>query len=433
MLRNSALITAVTALILTGAIAAAGPASGKSSAPKQAILTSSATRPATSLGYSVAVSGRTVVVGAPDTVTGAGGGQGAVYVYTEPKHGGWRNATQTAVLTVAGDPAGENGGLGESVAISGSTIFATDPQSADLDGAVYAFNKPSGGWRSTSHPSATMRPTAHIYYYVGYGLAVSGGTVAVEATEPTGLFVGHPAALIFTRPTGGWKGNVTQKAALVRPDVSYWGESLGIAVSATTVVIGCSELDTSSGTPPAFVYTRPTTGWTTTDTPTATLTSGAAGYDGFGSSAALSGSHVLVGAPGSDGGSPNVRGAVYVFNEPTGGWSAAADPASPAGKFTDPGEKLADADGFALAVSGRTLVVGAESRTQGSHLYVGATYLFTEPASGWTHAKETARLTPPHVQTGDFYGEAVAVSGSTVVIGASGAADNEGTAYAARS
>jgi hypothetical protein len=37
------------------------------------------------------------------------------------------------------------------------------------------------------------------------------------------------------------------------------------------------------------------------------------------------------------------------------------------------------------------------------------------------------------VQTGDFYGEAVAVSGSTVVIGASGAADNEGTAYAARS
>src|SRR5579884_2381082 len=71
------------------------------------------------MGESVAVSGSTIVVGAPDHQVGANPQQGAVYVFTKPASG-WANATQTAELTASDGAASDM--LGFSVAISGQTI-----------------------------------------------------------------------------------------------------------------------------------------------------------------------------------------------------------------------------------------------------------------------------------------------------------------------
>jgi hypothetical protein len=51
-------------------------------------------------GLSIAVSGNTVVVGAPGANDGSNQGAGAVYVFTKPENG-WANMTQTAKLTCA--------------------------------------------------------------------------------------------------------------------------------------------------------------------------------------------------------------------------------------------------------------------------------------------------------------------------------------------
>jgi serine/threonine protein kinase len=49
--------------------------------------------------------------------------------------------------------------------------------------------------------------------------------------------------------------------------------------------------------------------------------------------------------------------------------------------------------GNAVAVSGNTMVVGASDATVGSNTDQGVVYVFTEPASGWTSMTQTAKLT----------------------------------------
>src|SRR5207302_3539533 len=77
------------------------------------------------VGFSVGVSGDTIVVGAPFTiimsVITANFEQGAVYVYTKPSSG-WASATQSATLTALNGAEDED--LGTSVAIAGDTVAA---------------------------------------------------------------------------------------------------------------------------------------------------------------------------------------------------------------------------------------------------------------------------------------------------------------------
>jgi hypothetical protein len=80
------------------------------------------------LGLSTAVSGNTIVAGAPYATVNGNFAQGAAYVFVKPGSG-WQNATEKAKLT-ASDGAAEDflggaGGLGENgVGISGDTVVA---------------------------------------------------------------------------------------------------------------------------------------------------------------------------------------------------------------------------------------------------------------------------------------------------------------------
>ena len=71
------------------------------------------------LGYSVAVSGNTVVVGAPFDDVRADADQGSAYVFVEAG-GGWASGTEPAKLTASDGAAGDQ--FGSSVAVSGDTV-----------------------------------------------------------------------------------------------------------------------------------------------------------------------------------------------------------------------------------------------------------------------------------------------------------------------
>jgi hypothetical protein len=96
-------------------------------------------------GYSVAVSGDTVVAGAPDDDVGSQSNQGSAYVYVRPETG-WLDTTQTAKLT-AGDGTGGDK-LGTSVAVSGDTVvvgaYAHDVGSNSGQGSAYVYVRPVG-------------------------------------------------------------------------------------------------------------------------------------------------------------------------------------------------------------------------------------------------------------------------------------------------
>jgi hypothetical protein len=81
-------------------------------------------------GFSVAIDGDTVVVGADHDDIGGNGGQGSAYVFERPP-GGWANMNESAKLT-ASDGEGDDH-FGVSVAIDGDTLVV------GADGSAYVF------------------------------------------------------------------------------------------------------------------------------------------------------------------------------------------------------------------------------------------------------------------------------------------------------
>jgi hypothetical protein len=383
------------------------------------------------LGAAVAVSGSTIVVGAP------GGGDGAVYVYSLPASGGWASATQTAELT-ASDATG-NDALGTSVAISGSTIVAGAPYNNADSGSVYVYTEPAGGWQTTANYTAqlTVSDSASGDQF-GSSVAISGSTIVAGSpyhTYSCGYEQG--AAYVFTAPSGG--GWVTTSAqtgelAVTGGCGTNTEDQLGssVAVSASTIAVGANE-DDSGGNGAVYVYTAPGGAWfgnpNNQELQNAELTaSDGAAYDELGNSVGLSpsGSTIVAGAPDHTVGGNGGQGAAYVYTQPPGGWIDANENA----ELTTSDGAAGDNLGNSVAISGSTIIAGAPYHGTNAQ---GAAYLYTEPAGGWINANENAELTASDGAAGDVLGYGVGVSGSTIVAGAPyrevGSNDYEGVAY----
>jgi hypothetical protein len=84
----------------------------------------------------------------------------------------------------------------------------------------------------------------------------------------------------------------------------------------------------------------------------------------------------------------------------------------------------AEYDGFgdSISIRGRTVAVGAWEATVCGKTNEGAAYVFVEPSAGWANMTQTAKLTPSDGIADEDFGMSLAVSGDTVVVGANGAA-----------
>jgi hypothetical protein len=378
-------------------------------------------------GYSIAVSGNTVVVGAPEHKVGANAQQGAVYVFTMGA-GGWANATQTAELTDSAGPAGAE--LGYSVAISGNTIAAGEPAGTELlhdsnpthsQGTVDVFTT-AGAWASTGTPNAQLTESSETDVLggeLGWSVAISGKTIVAGA--PFDGTHGDPEgeAFVFTEPAGGWSGAHTEAAELKESDPSgedHFGES--VAISDNTIVAGARYFAQSRGGPEqgvAFVYTESGGGWSGTHIQTAELlASDPSGSDELGYSVGVSGNTVVAGAFNHKVGQESGQGAAYVFAMPGGGWKDMTQTAELTSSEPIEGNAL----GFSVAISGSTVVAGAPSHQVGQDSDQGIVYVFTEPSGGWVNAAQTETLTASDGTPSDNLGYSVAISGGTIASGA---------------
>ena len=154
--------------------------------------------------------------------------------------------------------------------------------------------------------------------------------------------------------------------------------------------------------------------------------------DQFGSGVAISGDTVVVGAQYEDSAATGVNGsqvdnslaesgAAYIFVKSGGIWSQQA-------YLKAHNTGLADSFGCRVAISGDTVVVGATAErsnatgvngnaADNSVISAGAAYVFTRTGTTWS---QQAYLKPANIQTAGLFGGAVAVSGDTVLVGASG-------------
>lgn len=376
------------------------------------------------LGYSISISGSTIVVGAPQATVGSNTYQGAAYVFVEPK-AGWMNMPQTAKLT-ASDGAPYNY-FGNSVSIDGSTIVvgAMDATigSNQGQGAAYVFVQPTGGWANGNETAKLTASDGGLDDFFGYSVSISGSTVVVgepHATVDSNFDQG--AAYVYVEPAGGWVGS-TETAKLTSNGVT--GDQFGqsVSINGSTIAIGAPYVAAggkySQGA--AYVFTEPAGGWVDM-TPTAELTvASGPGGEYFGTSIATSGSTVVAGAPGAN----SFAGAAYVFAMPAGGWANMTQ----TGTLTASAGIADDLLGSSVSISGTTIAAGAEHAIIGSATWAGAAYLFVMPTGGWTNMTQNSRLVVSHGSAYTDFGAAVSISGNTVAVGAYGFSSYTGAGY----
>ncbi|MBI5363776.1 MAG: FG-GAP repeat protein [Planctomycetes bacterium] len=356
-------------------------------------------------GYAVAVSGDTIVVGAwneDSSAAGVNGNQsdnsvsnaGAAYVFV-------RNGTtwsQQAYLKASNPDVGDE--FGYPVGISGDTIVvgarlessdatgvngAQNNNNASLSGAAYVFVRNGTTWSQQAYLKASNSEANDVF---GSTVAISGDTVVVgtasERSNATGVngnqadnsLVGAGAAYVFARSGTTWSQQAYLKASNTG-SIDQFGHSL--AISGDTIAVGAvGEASNATG---------------------------------------VNGNQLDNSASGS--------GAVYVFARSGTTWSQQAYV-----KASNP--DVGDTFGRSVAVSGSTLVVGAEgessnatgvngNQANNASGRSGAAYVFVRNGTTWS---QQAYLKASNNGLQDEFGGSVAASGDLVLVGAVGEGSN---------
>ena len=152
------------------------------------------------LGMSVAVSGNTVVAGAPRAVAqGSNFGPGIAYVFVKPANGWPASMEQTAELTASDGVSGDF--LGRSVSVSSKTVVAGAPRASIGNnlgqGAAYLFVEPKGGWTNMHETAKLSVSNGAAGDNFGQSVGISGKTVVGGAPYASVSFFQQGAAYVF--------------------------------------------------------------------------------------------------------------------------------------------------------------------------------------------------------------------------------------------
>jgi hypothetical protein len=249
--------------------------------------------------------------------------------------------------------------------------------------------------------------------------ASPGPAASAHPNLPQGLLpavrdtLGPQAAAALAAPTA-------QQARLNAADAEA-GDWFGwsVALSGDTALIGAPYEDPDLGAGPinnagsAYVFVRSGATWSQQAKLNA---ADAETGDWFGRSVALSGDTALIGAPNEDpdlGSGPLTNaGSAYVFVRSGATWSQQA-------KLNAADAEAGDRFGWSVALSGDTALVGAPHEDPdlggGPISYAGSAYVFVRSGATWS---QQAKLNAADAEAGDWFGEAVALSGDTALVGA---------------
>jgi hypothetical protein len=367
-------------------------------------------------GYSVAISGNTAIVGARHhQYVGVNLHQGSAYIFV--RSGSlW---SQQARLTTSDGANGDN--FGTAVAISGDTVIVGAPYKDvgpnPSQGAAYVFVKPAGGWADMQETAKLTASDGAQYDVFGFSVAISGDTAIIGAYSSGGNMASPGAAYVFAKPGSGW-ANARETAKLTASDGAV-GDQFGysVAISGDTAIVGAplAKVNANPGQGAAYVFVMPASGWaTTSETAKLSASDGAVGDD-FGNSVAISGDTAIVGAPNASVGSINThQGAAYVYVKPGSVWVDASENA----KLSASDGANGNSFGFSVAISGDTAIVGAVYVDANANPSQGAAYVFLMPSGGWTNTRETAKLNASDGTSAENIGWSVATSAGTVIVGA---------------
>jgi hypothetical protein len=433
-------------------------------------LKASNTEAVDQFGFSVAIDGDRMVVGATtedSNATSVNGNEadnsasisGAAYVFSFDGTS-W---VQEAYLKASNAEGGDQ--FGFSVAIDGDRIVvganressnATGvngneaDNSANASGAAYVFTFDGTSWVQEAYLKASNTNGADLF---GRAVSISGNRIVVGASGEDSAATGvdgndannsatnSGAAYVFHFDGSDW----TQEAYLKASNTGahdWFGWS--VAISGERIVVGASDEEsaatgvngdqadnsaTNSGA--AYVFHFDGSAWTQEAYLKASNTNGA---DFFGRTLSISGDRIVVGALEEDSNATGVNGnaannsasdsgAAYVFRFDGSAWTQEA-------YLKASNTEGTDQFGCSVSISGERIVVGAleedsnstgvnGSEADNSATNSGAAYVFTFDGTSWV---QEAYLKASNTNGADLFGRAVSISGNRIAVGATGEA-----------
>ena len=295
-----------------------------------------------------------------------------------------------------------NSYFGSAAALNGSTALIGADGDNSFQGAAYLFANSNGTWSEGQKLTASDGLPGDEF---GYRVVLTDNTILVGAfTATVGGVVSQGAAYVFTQSNGTW----SESQKLIASDGGLFDNfGASVALDGSTLVVGANGATVGGNAAQGAVYVFTESNGTWTQTQKLTANDGAA-YDNFGLSVALKGSTILVGSPRAAI-CPNAgQGALYVFTESNGTWSQTQ-------KLTASDGAANDSFGESVGLEGSTALIGAYNATINGHTWQGAAYIFTESNGNWS---EGQKLTASDGTAGANFGNAVALNGSTALIGA---------------
>jgi hypothetical protein len=378
----------------------------------KAKLTASDGAEGDNFGLSVSVSDDTVVVGARYD-DDHGTSSGAAYVF-DRNQGGADNWGLVKKLT-ASDGAAEDY-FGEAVAVAGDLLVvgaSYDDDNGENSGSAYLFSRNQGG---ADNWGLVKKPTASdgaAGDAFGVSVAMDGDTVVVGAYRDDDYGTDSGAAYVFDRNQGG-ADNWGQVTKLTAADGAAW-DWFGVRVSidGDTVVVGTpTDDDLGTDSGSVYVFARNQGGTDNWGLVKKLTASDGAAEDRFGYAVAISGDNLVVGAYQDDDQDAD-SGSAYVFSRNQGG----ADNWGQVKKLTASDGAAEDHFGQSVAVAGDVLVVGAY-RDDDHGTDSGAAYVFDRNRGGADNWGQVEKVTASDGAAGDYFGSAVSASGDDITLGA---------------
>jgi hypothetical protein len=377
------------------------------------------------LGWSVAIDGNTAVIGAPfhnEDVSG----QGAAWIFArDPATGSWSERKRLTASDF-----GTNNHFGTSVAIDGDTVLVGAPGNDivfDVDqGSAYVFERNAGGANQWGEVREIFCPDAVACATdvgpVGAFGAAFGGAVAIDGDR---IVIGAPgvdvpetdggAGYVFERDQGG-AGSWGLVAALRGGAGTGEFGGASVAIHGDTVVMGIPSPGSGLGSAKVFQRDQGGSGvWGLVKLLQPASSPPDYFVERFGTSVAIEGDTLVVGAQSSEVGDNSSQGSAHVFERNLGG----------TGNWGE-SKRLTAADGADLSFFGAAVAIA------GDHIAVGApegglattragrAYVLERDLGGAGNWGLLDELTASDRGTGDLFGFALDLSGSTLLIGAQG-------------
>ena len=333
-------------------------------------------------------------------------------------------------------------GFGTRVAISGNYAIIGAPRYGATGllnmGVAYIFNKTSNGWKQVARLAARDSAAGD---YFGGSVAISGDYAVVGSSNKTiGANVAQGAAYVYRRAGANW---ILDTALLKPGGAAYedFGWSVGVCAfnsGGPGLAIGIPYSDaTGPDRGQVFFYSRKTTG--TWDFVQNVSPADLSNADYYGFTIAMDTDYVAIGATGQDNATYAYAdaGAAYVYAYGGGVWNfqQKLQGTVTRGQF-----------GFALAISGNKLAVGAPWATTYNNTS-SSVNIYARTGSTWTNTTSlfiynfevvpnAGQLQPVTGTTSISianltFGISLALDGNTLLIGASGGTDypNGGSSY----